>query len=173
MKKLTILFLLIASIASAQCTTTCGTTCSLPIITGISIDANNKLWANWERLWPAFGTDCTGGFSVVVNGVPHYPLQGVTWDAGVSGALINDYVVIPNSTVCVKIRNYCQIPWSCSPGTYLESNEICITAPVATLPCLCGNRKYNVTDGTTIKCLNKNRCIDAINNGWTSPCNCN
>ena len=189
MKKLiTLLLIAFTSFAQAQlpCDPTVNltycSTCTTPQFysptQGVIIDGST-LWVNWINTGWAFpgATECSKGISFIIDGVEYFANSaGYVYPAAVSGAQVAGYTVMPGSTICVVLRNYCTFPYQCDPLNYAESLPLCVTdatptpAP-ATTPCKIGN-KYVLTNGSQTVQVNKLRCQRLITQGWTSSCNC-
>lgn len=175
---LTLLLICFASLASAQCTSTCSP-CTKGQITSVIPDGSD-LWVNWNNNWQ-WNIGCTKGVTILIDGV-EYGGNGPfaigdpdVYTSAHSGAKIAGYTVTSGATICVVLRNYCSSPYWCNPTNYVDSDPFCITSPVISqaAPCKCGARKYVLTNsGGATTCVNQNRCIQLQSQGWTSSCNC-
>lgn len=182
----TLLLIAFASLAQAQlpCDPTVNltycSTCTTPrfysATQGVVI-SGSTLWVNWDNSAWGFpsGSECSKGISFIINGVEHFANSaGNVHPSAASGALVGGYVVVPGSTICVVLRNYCTFPYQCDPLNYAESVPMCVTdaTPTTTAtPCMVGNKYRVEKDGITTD-VNRVRCLRMIANGWTSSCNC-
>jgi hypothetical protein len=177
---LTLLLVCLTTFASAQCTSTCSP-CTKGQITSVIPDGND-LWVNWNNNWQ-WGYGCTKGVTILIDGV-EYGGNGPfaigdpdVYTSAHSGAKISGYTVTSGATICVVLRNYCSSPYYCNPTNYVDSDPVCITAPIVSpgvaCNCVSNPTKYVISKpGETNQCVTKKNCLKKITQGWTSSCNC-
>ena len=165
---ITLLLIAFTSLVSAQ--TTC-TVCTKPTITGSNV-TGSTLTVGWDNQW-FWNNGCSKGVSILVDGVEYMPNGNMVYGTAVSDAIVSGYVAVPNTPICVVVRNYCTDPWTVNPTYFVDSDPTCLTVPAtATVtPCKQGN-KYVLTNGSQTVLVNKIRCQRLITQGWVSSCDC-
>jgi len=170
MKQLLIIMLTLFSFgASAQITSTCSP-CTKPFGVVAILDGSD-LGVGWNNDW-FWGYGCSKGITVVVNGVEYFPNPNMVYPNAAS-AIILPGIIAPNTSYCIVVRNYCSDPFYNDPLNFIDSDQLCVTAPSATSaqPCKVGNKYVVELNGTTAL-VNKLRCQRLVSQGWTSSCNC-